>query len=242
MEPVAFSVFGLEIRWYGILMALGFATGYFLLVWLGGKKGLKKELIEEYAVYLILSIIVGARLFHCLVYAPIYYFSNLAEILYVWKGGLASHGGIIGGVIVTWIFCRIKGLKFYELADLVVIPAALGAVFVRIGNFMNGELVGKATTLPWGVYFKEYEILRHPSQIYEAVKNFVIFLVLISLHNKKLKKGTLFWGFILLFSFFRFFVEFFKDMEVYYGLTIGQWASILFGAVSIVFLIRIARS
>ena len=225
MNPILFQLGPIEIRYYGILMALGFLIGYFILKKLT-KDTLTKEQLDDYFVYLLIGIILGARLFEVFVYEPTYYLNNLIKIFYVWEGGLASHGGMLGGIISTLIFCYKKKIKFYTIADIVVIPIALGAMFVRIGNFINGEIVGRVTTLPWGMKFDNYKGLRHPSQLYEAFKNLLLFFILLKLHFKKLKPGILFWTFIGLFSTFRFIVEFWKDWPLYFNLTIGQLLSI----------------
>ena len=154
----------------------------------------------------------------------------------IWKGGLASHGAILGSIVATWIVTRKYKLKFYDLMDIMGIMGGFGAAFVRIGNFINGEIVGRVTDVPWAMDFGDGK-LRHPSQLYESAKNLMIFGILYSARNvKKFPPGFMSWGFVFLFSIFRFIVEFWKEYQVLdpatSPLTMGQWASIPFFIVS----------
>jgi len=243
MDPILLNLGFLQIRWYSLLFVLGFVIGYFILQRLAKRKKIKKELIESYFIWLIVSTIVGARLFEVLFYSPAYYFTNPLKILYVWEGGLSSHGAMLGMILTTYFFTRKHKMHFYDLADLGVVPVALGAAFVRIGNFINQELVGRITQVPWAVKFQNYEGLRHPVQLYEAFTNILIFGILYNL--KRLKKGMVFWLFLLFYSTFRFIIEFFKDLPKEYGifnllgLNTAQWFSLILILVSIIFLIRI---
>lgn len=247
MNPVLISVIGFEIRWYGLLLALAFLIGYFILLKLSEENGIKKEIIEKLIISLIIGVIVGARLFEVVFYDFEYYLNNPIKIFYVWEGGLASHGGLIAGIIIIFWFSKKYNIKFYELADLIVIPVALGASFIRIGNFINSELVGKITDVKWGVKFENHEDLRHPVQIYQAVTNFVTFLTLLYTRRlKNLTPGLLFWLFLLMFSVFRFFTEFYKDLPLgyglqVYGLNLAQYLSIGIFVVSIIYLIKLKK-
>jgi phosphatidylglycerol:prolipoprotein diacylglycerol transferase len=216
----------LEVRYYGVLFALGFVAGYFILRRLAPERSLKPEIVDDYLVWLIPSVVVGARLFEVLVYEPGYYLTNPAKIIAVWEGGLASHGGAIGGILATLWFCRRRKIPFYDLADLAVIPAALGAAFVRLGNFFNSELVGRTSDVPWAMEFPGHGGRRHPSQLYEAAKNIILFAALWHVRKiKELPRGFLFWSFVGGYSVLRFIVEFWKDWPLHYGLTQGQWLS-----------------
>ncbi|MFO8016224.1 MAG: prolipoprotein diacylglyceryl transferase [Candidatus Woesearchaeota archaeon] len=233
MDPIAFTIGPLEIRWYGLLMALAFLCGYFILRKLARGSGIKEELTDTYFIYIFLGIIIGARLGEVLFYQPAYYLSDPVKIFYIWQGGLASHGAFIGGIIATFIFCRRHRISFYRIADIAVIPIALGSVFVRIGNFINGEIVGRVTDLPWAVRFENYDSkLRHPAQIYEAVMNLAVFGILLAIRkSRKLPEGLLFWSFVLIYSFLRFFIEFFKEFQTLdssYALTMGQFLCMVF--------------
>ena len=148
IDPILLKVGIFEIRWYGLLYALAFLVGYFILLKLAPRFNIKKEHIEDYIPWIIIADIVGARLFEVIFYDPVYYFSNPLKILAVWEGGLASHGAIIAIILATIYFCRKRKLSFYNFTDAVAIPVALGAAFIRLGNFINSELIGKISGVP----------------------------------------------------------------------------------------------
>ncbi len=233
VNPVLLDLGPIEIRWYGLLYALAFLVGYFILKKLAKKFNIKEEHIDDYLPYIIIADIVGARLFEVLFYDPSYYFSNPLKIFAVWEGGLASHGAIILIVLTTIWFCKKRKISFFNFVDAVAIPIALGAALIRIGNFMNSELVGRVTNVPWAVQFAGYEGLRHPVQLYQAIGHVIIFLILLTmLKIKNRKEGTIFWSLLFLDSLFRFITEFYKDLPTdygfyYLGLNLAQWASII---------------
>lgn len=237
LNPVLFEIGPVAIRWYGVLMALGFICGYFIIAKLAKERKLKLD-VDTYLIYMIIGILGGARLGEIIFYQDLwFYLTNPLKIFALWEGGLASHGALLGGIIAHWIFCKRNKIHFYDLADIVVIPIALGAAFVRIGNFFNAEILGKISNVPWAVKFGGLGEYRHPSQLYEALKNLIIFGVLWRMRLFNFAKGVLFWMFLLLFSVLRFFVEFFKDYQVMdAGLTMGQWLSIPVFIVSVVML------
>ena len=227
VNPIAFSIGSLSIRWYGILLVIGALLSIYVFLKLRKEKGINEKDAWDYIFWMIIGLLIGARLFHVFVYNWTYFFMNPIEIFYIWRGGISSHGGVIGGIIVTLIFSRVKKMKFYDLADLGVIAVALLGVFIRIGNFVNQELVGRVTDSFLGVKFDNYEELRHPSQLYSSFKNLLLFIILFNLRKvKNLPSGFLFWSFIFLYGIFRFLVEFYKDFPINYGLTVGQYWSI----------------
>jgi len=248
INPTLLRLGPFEIKYYGIIYALGFIIAYFLIYHLAKKKDLKltKEDVADLIFYLIIGTILGARLFYIIFYNPLHYLSKPWEIFAIWLGGLSFHGGLIGAIIGGLFFCKKKNMSFYDIADICVIPLAFGLFLGRIGNFLNSELVGRITDVPWCVKFKDYEGCRHPSQLYESFKNLVIFAVLWFIKDKKLKKGIIFWSFILMYSTLRFFIEFFRfpDEQIGFilGLTMGQWLNIVMFAVGIFFFIRINKS
>ncbi len=233
IDPVLLKIGFLEIRWYGLLYASAFLVGYFILQKLAPKFSIKKEHVDDYIPWIIIADIVGARLFEVIFYDPGYYFSNPFKIFAVWEGGLASHGAIAAIVLATIYFCRKRKISFYNFTDAVAVPVALGAAFVRVGNFINSELVGKISDVPWAVQFAGHEGLRHPVQLYQAFGHIIIFIILLGiLKIKNRKEGTIFWSLLFLDSLFRFFTEFFKDLPVdygfyFFGLNLAQWASII---------------
>lgn len=236
MNPILIHIGPLNIRWYSLLMAFAFILGYLIYRKMAKREGISEDLVDHYFIYVFFGLIIGARLGEVLFYNPVYYFSNPIKIFYTWEGGLASHGAILGGIIATLIFCRAHKARFYKMVDLLVVIIALGSVFVRIGNFINGEIVGRITNVPWAVKFEGYEGLRHPVQLYEAGMNLVVFVVLLGIRKiKKIPEGFVSWSFLFTYSFLRFFVEFFKEYETIdssYVLTMGQFLSIAFLFVS----------
>ena len=233
LDPILLEIGPFSIRWYGLLMALAFLCGYFIIQKLANERKLNVD-ADTYLIYMILGLLGGARLGEIFFYQDVlYYLTHPLKIIAVWEGGLASHGAVLGGIFAHWLYCKRNKIHFYDLADIAVIPIALGASFVRIGNFFNAEIVGRATTVSWAVQYPPSDALRHPSQLYEAFKNLLIFGILWRMRLlSSLTRGFLFWSFLALFSVFRFMVEFFKDYQpgelmVQYGsLTMGQVLSI----------------
>jgi phosphatidylglycerol---prolipoprotein diacylglyceryl transferase len=223
MNPIAFQIGNLPIRWYGIFYAIGFLFAYLIVPKLAKSRNIRKIDIQNLFIYLIPFSIIGARLTYVLVNLN-YYLKEPLEIFAIWNGGMAFHGGLIAAIILVLIYCKKKNIHFYDVADILVIPLALALALGRIGNFLNSEFYGPLTNLPWGAKFNGVEGKRHPTQIYESIKNLFIFFILISMHKiKEIKKGFIFWTFIFLYSFLRFFVEFLKITERYiFGLTWGQ--------------------
>lgn len=256
INPVLTTIGPFEIRYYGIIYALGFLIGYFFLRARIKQKKTKLtfELLDLYFFWLIIGVIVGARIFEVIFFNLKYYMLNPAEIFMIWHGGLSFHGGLFGAIIVTYIFCKKNKIDFYDIADSLVIPASLALFFGRIANFLNSEHYGKITDslkTSWCVVYKRVDnFCRHPSQIYEGITNLVTFFILYyydhvtgksRLHYKK---GTLFWLFISLYGFFRFLVNFYRDdpqYQFFLGISTGQWFSLLMFIVGIIFLYKINR-
>ncbi len=237
MDPVAFQIGNLVIRWYGIFYVVGFLFGYWVAPLLS--RNISKKDMQDFFLYLIPFSIIGGRLAYVFLNWS-FYSENLFQIIAVWNGGMAFHGGLIGAILAALYYCKKKNINFYDLADVLVIPLAIALALGRLGNYINGELFGKVTSLPWGVSFDGVEGLRHPTQIYESLGNlFTFFVVLRAYKLKKFRRGFIFWLFIFLYSFFRFFVEFLKDVEIYSGLTYGQWISLPLGIISLYMLNRL---
>lgn len=242
IDPVAFEIGSLTVRWYGILMALGFLIGFLIVRKLAKYRYISKKDVEDYFIYVIIFAIVGARILH-VIQNWSFYSSDLLSILYIWKGGLAFHGGFIAVVIVTLIFCKKRKIHFYDLTDVSVIPLALGLAIGRIGNFINQEMYGRLTDLPWGVEYDVVEGKRHPVQLYESLKNLFIFIVLFVIFKiKTLRRGVIFWSFVGMYSVLRFFAEFIRDQSSWlWGLTMAQWFSIILGILAGIMLIRLTK-
>jgi phosphatidylglycerol:prolipoprotein diacylglycerol transferase len=194
----------------------------------------------------IVGVVLGARIFYVFVYNLPFYLNNPSQIIAIWNGGLSFHGGLIGAVIVALIFCKKKKIHFYELADIAVVPLALGLALGRLGNFTNGELYGRITNVPWAMKFQDAEGFRHPSQLYASFKDLVIFFTLWVIKDKKMPKGFIFWLFVVMYSAFRFTVEFFRQPDEQLGfiigfLSMGQILSIIMFLVGVVFIYRVSR-
>ena len=248
INPVLLKLGPFEIRYYGLFFALGFVIAYFMLNYLVKKKeiNLTKEDIANFLLYIIAGTIIGARIFYVFVYNLPFYLKNPFEIIALWHGGLSFHGGFIGAAIACFLFCRKKKIDFYTIADLAVIPLALGLALGRVGNFTNGELYGRITNISWAVKFPNIDGYRHPSQIYESLKNLFIFFALWLLKNKSIPKGFLFWIFVVMYSFLRFFVEFFREPDEQLGfvigfLSMGQVLSIVMFLIGVIFIYRILK-
>jgi len=239
IDPIAINLETIQIHWYGIIMAFGFLLAYFISQKLAKYRNISKQDMSDYFMYFIISSIIGARLWAVILNYQ-NYINNPLEIFAVWHGGMAIHGGMAGAVIATYYFTKKRNLNFYDMADIMVIPTALGLALGRIGNFINQEFYGKPTSLPWGIYFDNIKQKRHPSQIYESLKNLFIFSITLKLFLfKKLKRGTIFWIFISLYSILRFSIEFLKDMPTFLNLTYGQIISIPLIILSIIMLRKI---
>ena len=236
-EPRIFPHSNLYVAWYGVCFALGVYFCYLVVRYTFKKEGYGEELLNKVALWLLVAMIVGARLGHCFFYEPKYYLSHPWEILMTWKGGLASHGAAIALFITVFILGKKYKFDPIWLLDRLVIGAAIAGSMIRIGNFLNSEIYGVETTLPWGVIFQRNgeTIPKHPTQLYESIAYLLIFILLFALYKKKgtkLKTGFLFGLFLVLVFTFRFFVEFIKNPQVNFeasmALNMGQLLSIPF--------------
>jgi len=236
-DPVAFQIISLEIRWYSLAYIIGIILG-----WAYCKKKLIKEqrilgLFDDFITYLIIGVILGGRLGYALFYNPKYYLENPLEILMVWNGGMSFHGGLIGVIIASQLFSKKHKINKFIFLDLVALSAPIGIFFGRIANFINSELIGRATDLPWSVQFVLIDnIKRHPSQLYEAFfEGIILFLLLGYFFRKKYLEspGKISYLFLIFYSLFRFLAEFFRSPDPQIGylilnLTLGQLISIIF--------------
>lgn len=250
-NPEIFSVGPLSIRWYGLLFATGFLCGYYILKIIFKREQIPLNILDKLIMYIFISTVIGARLGHCLFYDPHYYLNHPVEILKIWEGGLASHGAAIGIIIALIIFSYKTKMSFLWYFDRIVIGGALTGAFIRIGNLMNSEIVGKITDLPWGFYFlanNDYNIgsvPRHPTQIYEAITYLLITVFLYMYYHKrypKFKDGQIFGMFLILIFGFRIMIEFLKESQVTFEnnliLNMGQSLSIPFVLAGIILLLK----
>ena len=248
INPVLLNLGPLEIRYYGLFYVIGFILAYYLILYLSKKKLIKinKDQTENLLVYTGIAGIIGGRLFYVLIYNLQYYLQNPFEILAVWNGGLSIHGGLIGGIIGIYLFCKKYKFNILEILDLIAIPFTLAHALGRIGNFINGELYGRITDVSWCVNFPNVDGCRHPSQIYQGIGNLFMFSVLWVLKDKKLKKGSLFSIFLILNSVFRFNLEFLREPDpqlgfVVLGLSMGQVLSVIVVIIGIALYMKINK-
>ncbi len=220
----AFELFNLEIgpiavRYYGLFWALSFYIGYEILLRIFKRENVSVKELEHLIIYIAVGSIIGARLGHCFFYAWDYYSQNLIEILFIWEGGLASHGGAFGIVIALLLFKKYKSSqKAIWTLDRLVIPISLAAAFIRLGNLMNSEIYGIETSLPWGFIFENRgeTLAKHPTQLYEALAYLVLFASLLWIYIKKsknLRNGLLSGIFAIGMFTARFLIEFIKEPQ-----------------------------
>lgn len=239
INPVLLEIGPLQIRYYGLFYALGFLIAYFLIYYLAKRKELPltKDDVADFITYQIVGIVLGARIIYVLFYNLWFYLQNPFDIFAVWHGGLSFHGGLLGAIIGTYLFCKKKKIEFYDMADITVVPVALALALGRIGNFINAELYGRITDVSWCIDYSKNKFVenlpsgcRHPSQIYESMKNLVIFAALWFIKDKKLPKGFMFWSFVALYGLLRTIVEFFRQPDeqisfIFSYFTMGQLLS-----------------
>lgn len=234
VDPELFILGPFHVRWYGLLFSLAFLSSFAIMVWIFRKEKKSDELLNRLFLYVFVGVVAGARLGHCLFYSPGYYLSNPIEILKVWEGGLASHGAAIGIILALLLFAhRTKGMTFLWVADRVAVVIPLAAIFVRIGNFINSEILGLPTDVPWAVVFSRVDnVPRHPVQLYEAITYLIIFLVMIFLYRKSWGRqaGRLTGSMLTMLFSMRFILEFFKTgqstLDPSMPITMGQLLSI----------------
>ncbi|MCI4625146.1 MAG: prolipoprotein diacylglyceryl transferase [Candidatus Magnetoovum sp. WYHC-5] len=242
IKPYLLKIGIVEIRWYGLMYLLGFISSFILVHYQIRKKKLKIEsqFVEEFYFYIIVGLVVGARVGYVLFYNIEYYIQNPLEIIAVWHGGMSFHGGLIGTILSGMYIANKRSVKFLLIADRVIITAPIGLGLGRIGNFINGELYGRVTSLPWGMVFPGTDGQpRHPSQLYEAfLEGPVLFIILWILKERFKTNGEGISYFLIFYGTIRFTIEFFRQPDVQVGfifhfLTMGQILSAFMIAVGI---------
>ena len=253
LNPIIFDFGILSLRWYSLSYLVGIIFG-----WWYGKKiiyfinnryktNYNLNLYDDYITVVIVSIIIGGRLGYVLFYNLIYFLSNPIEIFYIWNGGMSFHGGLLGLIIGTIIFSKKKGFDKLVLLDVVACVAPVGIFFGRLANFINGELYGKPSDLPWAVIFPSIDFQpRHPSQIYEAVLEGVLLFLIMNFLIKKIsfKKGKCAALFLVFYSLFRIIAEIFREPDLQIGyifsyISMGSFLSFLMFGIGIVMYLKI---
>lgn len=228
IDPVFLRIGPLEFRWYGLMYILGFIAAYFVIR-AGAKRKhipLNNDDVADLVFAMAVGVILGGRSGYILFYNLAEYVAHPLEVFAVWHGGMSFHGGLIGAILGGFYFSRKKKIGFLDLADICIMAAPIGLGLGRIGNFINGELYGRVTTVAWGMIFPGGGNLpRHPSQLYEAfLEGPVAFVVLYLLDRKKQPTGVIFWSFIALYGTFRFLVEFFREPDIQLGFIVERFS------------------
>ncbi|MFK7755862.1 MAG: prolipoprotein diacylglyceryl transferase [Flavobacteriales bacterium] len=257
-DPEFINIFGLSIRYYGLLFAIGLISSIYILRRIFENEQIPREHLDKLIAYGMIGIIVGARLGHCLFYEPQYYLANPLEMFLpiaiypdgsievVGYQGLASHGGVIGLLLGAYFYSRKTKQSLISTFDYIAVAAGVCFGFIRLANFMNSEIIGIPTTKPWGVIFEKVDAQpRHPAQLYEGIAYITIFIIMMVLYNRvrgKLDKGFLFGVGIILFFSARFLIEFIKESQVGFeddlSYNMGQLLSLPFIVFGIWFIIR----
>ncbi len=241
-DPVAFSIFSLNFRWYSFAYIFGIIIGWILVKNYLVKNDEILKKFDDYITFLIIGIILGGRLGYVIFYNLNYYKNNILEIFFIWQGGMSFHGGLLGVILASIWFAKKNNQDPYLYLDVVSIVAPIGIFFGRIANFINSELYGIETSLPWGVKFiKVDDLYRHPTQLYEAFfEGIILFVILLYLRKKFLMRnpGFISGMFLLIYSIFRFLIEFLRvpDEQLGYillNLSMGQIISLIFLVIGI---------
>ena len=236
-DPVAFQIISFEIRWYSLAYIFGIIIGWLLCKKILIKNTNINEKFDDYITYLIIGIILGGRLGYVFFYNFNFYLNNFFDIFKIWQGGMSFHGGLLGIIIVSILFAKKNNQNPFLYMDLVSLVAPIGIFFGRLANFINSELYGKVGNVPWSVIFVKVDNLaRHPSQLYEAFLECIILFLLLMYFRRKnylLKPGTISGLFLIFYSVFRFFVEFYRVPDEHIGylafnLSTGQIVSVVF--------------
>ncbi|MDC0532817.1 prolipoprotein diacylglyceryl transferase [Candidatus Pelagibacter sp.] len=235
-DPVALEIFSLEIRWYSLAYIMGILIGWFLAKkFLIGKNIYTR--FDDYITYVIIGLILGGRIGYVLFYNLGFYINNPLDVFKLWLGGMSFHGGVLGIIIASILFAKKNNDNVFEYLDVIALVAPIGIFFGRLANFINSELYGYETNLPWGVKFVQVDDLyRHPTQLYEAFfEGFVLFFILLFFRRKERFKiaGILSSFFLIFYSIFRFVIEYFRvpDEQLGYlilNATMGQIISFIF--------------
>jgi len=257
VDPEIINVLGISIRYYGLLFVIGLILCIYILGWIYKRESIPPENLEKLSIYGMIGILAGARLGHCLFYEPSYYLSHPLDMIlpitfppdggikFTGYQGLASHGGVLGLLIALYFYSRKTKHSMIDTLDLIAVVAGLSFGFIRLGNFMNSEIIGIPTTKPWGVIFERVDnVPRHPAQLYEAISYFIILTIMLILYKKmraRLKNGFLFGLATVLFFTARFVIEFVKENQVGFEdgmkLNMGQLLSLPYIVVGIGFII-----
>lgn len=242
IDPVFGQIGGFYLWWYGASYTFGFVAGF---LWLRlNRNSIDFGIGDVYKliIYIAVGVLVGGRVVEVVFYEWAYYGSHPAHIPAIWLGGMSTHGILLGSTLAVVLFCRLNRRSFLEVADVLAIAAAFIMGFGRIGNFIDGQIVGSLTEMPWGVKFPDLEGFRHPVVLYDGIKNLLLIPLLIAIREIRPPRGVLVAHFILWYGFLRIFVDFFREYRSsFYGLPPGQEFNILMTLIGVGMLIWIYR-
>ena len=250
IDPVFLSIGPLQFRWYGLMYVLAFVATYFIISSEAARKKLPltKDDIADLVFYGALGVVLGGRFGYILFYNLGFYLANPLKLFAVWEGGMSFHGGFLGVITAFLIYARRKKIPFFTLIDIAALCAPVGLGLGRIGNFINGELYGRATDAPWGIIFPGSDGLpRHPSQLYEAfLEGLVLFFIVRVLSRRFTATGIAGWSFVAGYGLFRFIVEFFRQPDAQLGFLVsifsmGQLLSLPMFLIGSIMVYRLAR-
>ncbi len=250
IDPIIFQIGPFAVRWYALAYISGLLGAWWYMRWLVARPphAATRDEVDDFITWAMLGVVLGGRLGYVLFYKPEFYLANPLEALKVWEGGMSFHGGLLGVAFVTVLFARRRGIALLPFADALAAAAPIGLFLGRLANFINGELYGRVTEVPWAVVFpRGGDFPRHPSQIYEAaLEGLVLFVVLHLLWRSdavRARPGTLAGVFLLGYGLARAVVELFRQPDTYIGLllggtTMGQWLSAPMMAVGLLLILR----
>lgn len=245
INRVAFTLFGREVYWYGLIIVLGLVLGTLIALKNTKKVGLSTEIIYDYLLFAIPACVIGARIYYVATSWSDYK-DNPISVLYVWEGGIAIYGAILAAILTLLLFCKVKKIAPYDMLDCCCVGLILGQAVGRWGNFVNGEAYGTVTTLPWRMSIEEAgRILEvHPTFLYESLWNLIGFALLLFLfHRKRTFPGKVFWTYLLWYGAGRFFIEGLRTDSLYVGdFRISQIVAVLSVILSVIMLIRLKKT
>jgi phosphatidylglycerol---prolipoprotein diacylglyceryl transferase len=234
VDPVIGTILGVHLWWYGLSYTLGFTNAHFFLNRRRRALGLSRAAVYDLTLLLVAGVLLGGRIVEVVFYEWPFYSENLHLIPAYWLGGMASHGLLLGGLAAVWIFCRIYDRPFLEVADALAVPAAFILGAGRIGNFIDGQILGSVTDVPWAVKFPDAEGFRHPVVLYDGVKNLLIIPILLVIGKRRLPAGVVTAIFLFLYAFLRIPVDVFREYPTsLLGLATGQALNLLMSVMGV---------
>ncbi len=246
-DPVAISILSFDIRWYSLAYIFGILFGWIYIKRILLQSDEDNRNFDDLISFIIIGIILGGRFGYVLFYNFKYYLNNPLEVFFIWQGGMSFHGGLIGVIICTVLFCKKRKINSFKYLDLISVVAPIGIFFGRLANFINSELYGRVTDVPWSFIFQKVDnFQRHPSQLYEAFFEGIILFIILNILVKLnyLNKSSLISSiFLILYSFFRFIIEFFRAPDsqigfIFLNITMGQILSLFLFSIGIIIFLK----